>query len=130
MKPTTEAGEIALTDKFIRDMAEAREARGWSQSELGRRLGISQPAVSNIENGTAGSSRYVLAICDLLEIDPPFLMREKALEDWLAAGGRLLRSNRALFETTLAMIESAAPNEAAPLESSSDHPENSGKPAK
>jgi transcriptional regulator with XRE-family HTH domain len=125
-----EGREIALTSKFLRDMVEAREARGWSQSELGRKLGISQPAVSNIENGTASSSRYVLAICELLEIDPPLHLRERVLEEWLTAGGRLLRSNPALFQTTLAMIESAAPNENSPLENSNGSGEDSGKPTK
>ena len=40
---------------------EAREARGWSQGELGERLGVSGAQVSRIESGVRGTSVDVLA---------------------------------------------------------------------
>lgn len=125
----TETAEIALTSKFQADMVAAREAKGWSQAELARRLGITQPAVSNIENGSASSSRYVMAISEELGIDPPIHLRDKAMREWLAAGGRLMRSNPALFQTTLAMIDAAAPDDGT-VESSSDRDEKSSIPTK
>jgi transcriptional regulator with XRE-family HTH domain len=129
--PHGPAGEIALTDQFQQKMIEARKRRGWSQSELARRIGISQPAVSNIEEGRASSSRYVLSICEVLEIDPPIHVRDQALAEWLEAGGRLLRANPALFRSTLSMIGVAAPDEdREPEENFTDMSPATGKPSK
>lgn len=45
-----------------------RKARGWSQADLGREVGISQPAVKKIEAGTTKDPRKKLEIARLLEI--------------------------------------------------------------
>jgi|SRR5579862_1494293 len=41
----------ALPEEMRRDLKEAREKRGWSQRELGSRLGLPQMHVSGIESG-------------------------------------------------------------------------------
>lgn len=125
-----EGGDLALTDKFRRDMVEAREARGWSQAELARQLGVRQPSISNIENGTRASSRLCLAISALLEIDPPFHVREEELREWLSAGARLLRSNPALFRATLRVIEASSPSNESEVENSTNDGDDSGKTTK
>jgi HTH-type transcriptional regulator/antitoxin HipB len=41
----------SLTEVIRRDLRDARRERGWSQLELGRRVGIPQAHVSGIETG-------------------------------------------------------------------------------
>lgn len=53
----------------------AREAKGWSQADLGRRVGISQPAVKKIEAGETRHSKFFPRICaelslDITDLDP------------------------------------------------------------
>jgi len=40
-----------LPDEMRRALKEAREKRGWSQKELGRRIGLPQMHISGIESG-------------------------------------------------------------------------------
>lgn len=40
-----------LTEEFRRELVAARKSQGWSQGELGRRLGLPQAHISGIENG-------------------------------------------------------------------------------
>ena len=52
--------------KIIR---EKREKKGLSQSALARRVGVSQPAINQIESGVRTPSLALLMkICDALEI--------------------------------------------------------------
>ena len=44
-----------------------RQAREWSQAELGRRLGITQAAVSLLESGKNRPSEPVLLLIAMLE---------------------------------------------------------------
>lgn len=46
-----------------------REARGWSQAELGRRAGTNQQNVDRIEKGQVQNSRYLQAIVSVLNFD-------------------------------------------------------------
>jgi len=46
----------------------AREKKGWSQADLGKRVGISQPAVKKIEAGETKKSKYFPKIGQVLEI--------------------------------------------------------------
>jgi phage repressor protein C with HTH and peptisase S24 domain len=48
---------------------QAREALGWSQEQLGKRVGISQPAVKKIEDGSTAHSRFLPRIAALLSLD-------------------------------------------------------------
>jgi phage repressor protein C with HTH and peptisase S24 domain len=54
-----------------------REKRGWSQADLAKVVGISQPAIKKIEDGETHKSRFLPQIAvrlgiDLTEIDPSF----------------------------------------------------------
>ena len=40
-----------LPDDLRRELIEERQSRGWSQAELGRRLGLPQAHISGIETG-------------------------------------------------------------------------------
>lgn len=46
----------------------AREARGWSQADLARKVGISQPAIKKIEADETKRSRYLADIERILEL--------------------------------------------------------------
>ena len=48
IKPTRLDG---LPAEALRDLIAARKARGWSQAELGRRVGLPQVHISGIETG-------------------------------------------------------------------------------
>lgn len=47
----------------------ARESRGWSQADLARRVGVSQPAIKKIEAGETVKSRYLPEVFRALGID-------------------------------------------------------------
>lgn len=48
---------------------EARQARKWSQADLGRRVGISQPAIKKIEDGQTLHSKFLPRIAKELSLD-------------------------------------------------------------
>jgi transcriptional regulator with XRE-family HTH domain len=41
----------SLPEAMLQDLREARQSRGWSQAELGRRVGLPQMHISGIESG-------------------------------------------------------------------------------
>src|SRR5260370_18147676 len=45
-----------------------REELGWSQAQLGNRVGISQPAIKKIEAGESRHSKFLPKIAQLLSI--------------------------------------------------------------
>lgn len=47
----------------------AREARKWSQRDLGERIGVSQVAIKKIETGETAQSKHLPRIAQTLEID-------------------------------------------------------------
>ena len=47
----------------------ARLAKGWSQEFLARQVGVSQPAIVNIERGWTARSKFLSQIAKVLEID-------------------------------------------------------------
>ena len=52
-----------------------REARGWSQAEVARRAGITQPSVSAYERGRGLPFEMALRLCRVFEIEAEQLTR-------------------------------------------------------
>lgn len=46
----------------------ARKARGWSQTELGERAGVSRPTVARIEKGQDGHTTMLDRVAAVLEL--------------------------------------------------------------
>lgn len=47
----------------------AREERGWSQDDLAKMVGVTQPAIKKIEAGQTKNSRHLLPICAALGLE-------------------------------------------------------------
>ncbi len=56
-------------------------AKGWSQAELARRIGVSQQSVWKLVSGNAQSSKYLNKIAQLLETTPAYLSGEADVAD-------------------------------------------------
>ncbi|MBI1179523.1 MAG: hypothetical protein GC201_03130 [Alphaproteobacteria bacterium] len=64
-------------------VAQAREARGWSQAELARRVSarrralgkgrVRQQSVNQLEQGDVGAPRYLVELAEVLEVDVGWL---------------------------------------------------------
>ena len=54
-----EAGKIIKAERL---------SRGWSQAELGKRVGVSQPAIKKIEAGSTSKSKHLPKIAQELGI--------------------------------------------------------------
>lgn len=71
-----------------------RESRGWSQTELAKRAGITQGAVSQLERGTSTSSRFLKDIAKAFKMPVDFLVNDEirinsqlpALSEFVIAG--------------------------------------------
>jgi len=61
----------------------AREARKWSQRDLGERIGVSQVAIKKIETGETVQSKHLPLIAQTLEID-----LSELVPDLAPAGGK------------------------------------------
>jgi ribosome-binding protein aMBF1 (putative translation factor) len=48
--------KMMATAESVRDIKAARQARGWSQTELARRVGTAQMTISTAERGLRGVS--------------------------------------------------------------------------
>jgi transcriptional regulator with XRE-family HTH domain len=82
--------EIATNQEWRGIMLRARKDRGWSQKELGDRVGTSQNIISLIESGGVESSAYIMPICRLLKIPPPMHFENEWQKKWHELG-RLVR---------------------------------------
>ena len=51
-------------------------AKGWSQAELARRIGVSQPTIWKLVSGNAQTSRYLRDIARQLETSESYLLGE------------------------------------------------------
>lgn len=61
---------------FGREVCRLRELRGLSTAELGRRVSLSQPSVTNIENGKGNIElRLVWDFADVLGVPPSHFLR-------------------------------------------------------
>jgi transcriptional regulator with XRE-family HTH domain len=63
---------------------EARKRRQWSQADLAKRVGVSQPAIKKIEAGDTTQSKHLPKIAQLLGIDLSLLDRSLAKNQDLA----------------------------------------------
>lgn len=82
--------ELATNEEWRASMLSARKDKGWTQEELGRKVGTSQNIISLIESGGVEGSQFVLPICKALRISPPMFFEEEWQKNWYRLG-RLLR---------------------------------------
>jgi phage repressor protein C with HTH and peptisase S24 domain len=64
-EPDGQAGMLRPWERI----REARLAKGWSQEFLARQVGVSQPAIVNIERGWTARSKFLSRIARVLEIE-------------------------------------------------------------
>ena len=79
-----------LPDSLRRELIEARHKRGWTQAELGRRLGLPQMHISGIETGKV-VPRFDTLLDVVRVLDRDLLMVPRALVPAVQA---LLRDHR------------------------------------
>lgn len=60
---------MACMSKLGDRIREAREARDWSQHELARRAGVSQPIINRLERGQTITSKHLPTILQVLELN-------------------------------------------------------------
>ena len=67
-----------LVTPIVLRIQELREAEGWSQSELARRSGVPQPAISRLERGSVGVVNLVHLekLAAVFEVKPAYLIGE------------------------------------------------------
>ena len=69
---------MSINDIVRQKMAELREERGWTQTEVASRLNISQRAYSHYENGSRNISVEMLTrLADLYDVPVSFILDEK-----------------------------------------------------
>jgi transcriptional regulator with XRE-family HTH domain len=94
--------EVATTPYWIDLVVKARKAKGWNQTELGRRVGVGQPTISKLETGESKTSALVHPICDVLKIQLPYALINDDLERrWIEVGRELrsLKGGERIFES-------------------------------
>lgn len=64
-----------------RRIADLREAHGWTQAELGRRVGVSQGTVGGWEIGAAMSLSNLYAVAAVLGTQAHVLLRPERAEE-------------------------------------------------
>lgn len=77
----------------------AREARDWSQDDLAKRIGISQPAIKKIEAGDTRHSKFLTRIAqelglDIADLDPGLTRTPLGANGVPIAGGDLVATGR------------------------------------
>lgn len=95
--------EIPGDEDFGKRVAAARDARGMTQRELAARLGITQPAISDIESG--GSSKYIPDVCRVLNIPGPMFGWSTQQQQWAITGFELEARSPATFRLAMTMIK-------------------------
>lgn len=98
---TTDRADIALPAEWRAGMKRSREARNLTQGQLGAMVGLTQAAISQIENGVAKSSQHVLKISAALGIDPPSFIDDELVREWQRLGARLRREDPDAFALVL-----------------------------
>jgi transcriptional regulator with XRE-family HTH domain len=82
---------IALTAVDRRRIAAAREALGWSVSELAARVAMHQSTLYRLENGTLRSTPRLRAIYEALGLPVERIGRAEADEEELATHYRMIK---------------------------------------
>lgn len=78
--------ELELAFAFGDAVLRARLKKGWTQTELARRVGTKQANISRIEAGLANPTlELVQKVCNALEIRPEFQQKEKASQRYPVA---------------------------------------------
>jgi transcriptional regulator with XRE-family HTH domain len=80
-------------------MVAAREKQGLTQGQLAARIGVKQPTISAIENGSG--SAYIPDVCRVLKIPGPMFGFTPQQREWAILGHELERKNGASFLFTL-----------------------------
>lgn len=73
----------------------ARDVRGWTQAELARRVGVSQPAIAQIESGVTQPAAQTLDAVAFATRFPPSFFRQPPPEDFPLGSLSLLYRARA-----------------------------------
>lgn len=81
-----------------------RRKRKWSQEELARRAGVTQGLISQMENGTNDSSKYLTSIARALDVSPDWLESGKGDSRRREVNVPLSLHYPPLIEDTLAVI--------------------------
>lgn len=95
-------GEKAVEEAVVKNnigvgvverLRSAREEKGWSQNELAKRSGVSQPVISQVESGTKLTEKQGRKIVETLEVGYDWLMTgnekkkmypaDQKMMDWL-----------------------------------------------
>jgi transcriptional regulator with XRE-family HTH domain len=106
--------ELATTPEWREKMIKERKGRGLTQKALGELVGTSQAAISQIENGEQGSSKFILPICRMLEIEPPQHFGADDLRAWMDHGRKLHAINPRRFAEFLRLVEGMTEDEVVP----------------
>lgn len=61
-------GSQPTSEAFGEAVKAARKKRGWSQTELGKRAGVSRPTVARIEKGQDGHTTMLDRVAVVLEL--------------------------------------------------------------
>lgn len=97
--------ELATNEEWRSLMRRARHDHGLTQRELGSRVGTSQNMISLIESGEAGSSQFILPICEVLSIPPPTWWQDEDDRSWITIGRLLRARDMEVFRRALSMVE-------------------------
>lgn len=84
-----------MQNNLGKSVKRVREQRGWSQAQLAERSGITQGAISHIENSTSGSTRHLAQIAKTLGVTTELLTEgietnlssQPSLGDYVIIGG-------------------------------------------
>lgn len=106
-----------------------RHLMGWSQKELGARVGVSQQAIEKIENDSTKRPRQFVELAETLGLEPYELLNGTTADRMQHVGNQLLsdgaagsrKSNRGRKSQLHAMMSSVAPTAANPATPSANN---------
>ena len=114
--------ELTTNEEWRAIATRARKELGWTQEELGRRVGTSQNMISNIESGKVESSTFIAAICKELSIPFPRVYENEEDKEWSQIGHLLRHKNMRQFRRALELVKSMVEEEQAANEDAAEQP--------